>query len=106
MLFRSKGQALEEARNKVGAKKQQIDITLDEWIAIQAGAVSHTTTLSILDNANLDKVKELATPRKETPKVSTARLARAKTMLNAGHTQAEVAAALGMSLTTIQEILG
>lgn len=105
-LKKIKGQALEEARNKVGAKKQQIDITLDEWIAIQAGAVSHTTTLSILDNANLDKVKELATPRKETPKVSTARLARAKTMLNAGHTQAEVAAALGMSLTTIQEILG
>jgi len=104
-LKKIKGQALEEARKKVGAKKQQIDITPKLWEAIQAGAVSHTTTLAILDNTNLDKVKELATPRKTTPRVSGARLARAKTMLNAGHTQSEVAAALGMSLTTIQEIL-
>lgn len=104
-LKKIKGQALEEARNKVGAKKQQIEITLKEWEAIQAGALSHTTILSILDNSNLDKVKALATPRKDAPKVSTARLARARTMLNAGYTQSEVANALGMSLTTIQEIL-
>lgn len=104
-LKKIKGQALEEARKQVGAGKEKIEITTKEWEAIQSGAVTHTTQLSILSNSDLDKVKALATPRKETPKISGARLARARTMLNAGHTQAEVAAALGMSLTTIQEIL-
>ena len=100
-----KNRALSEARKKVGAKKYVIDITPKEWEAIQSGAISHTKVLNILDNADLDKVKAYATPRKEKPSISVARMGRARTMLNAGHTQSEVAAALGMSLTTLQEII-
>lgn len=104
-LKKVKGQALQEARARVGAGKEKIMIEPLEWEAIQAGAISHTSLLKILDNADLDQVKAYATPKVTKIKVSNAKAARAKTMLNAGHTQSEIADALGMSLTTLQEII-
>jgi hypothetical protein len=96
---------LAQARNKMGAKKEPIHIDDDEWEAIQSGAVRPTTLSSILDHANMDRVRELATPK---PKLlmTTANTARAERMLNGGATQAEVASALGVSLTTLKRALG
>ncbi len=91
-----KGQALEEARNRTGAKKQQILITDREWEAIQAGAISQNTLSQILNNTNLDDVKQLAMPR-ESAGLSPGQRARANQLLNAGYTQAEVADHLGIS---------
>lgn len=101
-LKKIKSQALDEARRRMGAGKQRIEITPDEWAAIQAGAVSNTRLKSILDNADMDKVKELATPRTKIT-MSGANLMRAKSMASSGYTQAEIADALGVSLTTIKE---
>lgn len=103
-LKKIKGQALIDARSKTGAHKQRITISDKEWAAIQAGAVSEATLSSILDNTDLDKIKKLATPRSE-PKVSSAKLARAKTLLKAGNTQSEVADFLGIPLSTLKEAL-
>lgn len=103
---RIKFQALAEARARTHpdgpATKQQIEITDEEWKAIQARAISPSKLVSILDNANLDTVKKLATPRTQ-PLMSGARLSRAHTLLSSGrYTQAEVAQALGVSLTTLK----
>jgi DNA-binding CsgD family transcriptional regulator len=101
-IKRAQSQALTEARARMGAKKELVDITPDEWAAIQAGAISNHKLKQILDNTDVDKVKSLATPRARTL-MSGANLARAKTMAAQGKTQAEIAAALGISVTTVKE---
>jgi hypothetical protein len=97
-----KGQALTKARLRVGAKKEPIKITDAQWEAIQAGAVSDTRLGEILDNADIDRVRELATPR---PKrvMTSAKAARAQRMLSGGATRAQVAATLGVSISTLDE---
>jgi len=100
-LKKVKAQALDEARTRTQAKKQQIVLTDSEWQAIQAGAISNNKLMQILDNADLDRVKELATPRTVTLMTSV-KQQRAMAMLASGYTQSEVADALGVSLTTLK----
>lgn len=99
-----KNQALAEARTRTGAGKQQIEIGWDEWNAIQAGAISNNRLKKILDNADLDNVKQLATPR--TPRVMTdAKIRRAQAMVAAGYTQSEIADQLGVPTSTLNDAL-
>ena len=100
-----RAEALEEARNRVGAKKKRIVITPDEWEAIQAGAISDTKLQAILNSSDMDKVREYATPRTKLL-MSPSKMARAKAMLAGDATRAEVAAALGVSLSTLDRSLG
>lgn len=99
-LKKSRGQALNEARLRVGAKKQRVEITDNEWKAIQSGAISTTFLESIVNNTDLDLLKQLATPRTSIG-MTTAKLNRAKNMLNLGYTQSEVADHLGVSVSTL-----
>lgn len=99
-----KSQALAEARLRTGAKKQQIVITDKEWAAIQSGAISNHRLNQILNNADLDQVKKLATP-KATLLMTASKTNRAKVMLKSGYTQAEIADAIGVSLSTLKNTL-
>jgi ATP/maltotriose-dependent transcriptional regulator MalT len=99
-----KAQALNEARNRTGAKKIRIEITDSEWAAIQAGAISSSKLNQILSNADLDQIKMLATPKTKVLMTST-KTQRALGMLASGYTQAEIADALGVSLTTLKTVL-
>jgi predicted transcriptional regulator len=99
-----RAQALEAARVRTGAKKERIEITPQEWAAIQAGAISNNKLNQILSNADLDQVKKLATPKPDLL-MSSAKRNRALTLLRAGYTQAEVADALGVSLSTLKDSL-
>jgi hypothetical protein len=103
-IKRVRFQALMQARSRTGAGKEQIEITPEEWQAIQARAISPSKLKDILDNANLDTVKSLATPR-QTLVMNSGNLSKAHAMLSNGHTQAEVAQALGVSLTTLKNSL-
>jgi len=103
-LKKIQGLALAEARARTGAGKQRIQISPQEWAAIQAGAISNNTLSNILANADLDLVKELATPRTKIM-MTDAKTTRAKSMLAAGYTQAEIADAIGVSLSTLKEAL-
>lgn len=94
-------QALAEARIRTGAHKDRIPITDREWEAIQAGAISNHKLEQILNNSKIEDIKELATPRQKNLMTPTA-TSRAKSMLASGFTQAEVADALGVSLTTLK----
>lgn len=96
-----KAMALQEARARVNAKKEPVDITDREWEAIQAGAISNHKLSEILKHTPTERIKELATPRKQTL-MDASKKDRAEQMLAAGRTQAEVAQALGVSLTTLK----
>lgn len=95
-----KGRLLTQARQRVGAKKTQIDITDREWEAIQKHAVAETDLRRIILNTDADALKKRAMPR-ETNKLSSSKLAVAKARLSAGYTQSEVAEELGVSVTTL-----
>lgn len=96
-----KYQALEEARTRTGAKKEQIKITDREWEAIQAGAITNNRLTDILKNSDLDQIRELATPRTNVVMTST-KVARAKAMAASGYAQSDIADALGVSLSTLK----
>lgn len=101
-LKKIKSLALNEARNRTGAKKSLIDITPKEWEAIQAGAITNNKLTDILTHADLDVVKKLATPRTTLLMTSTKKQ-RALSMAAAGYTQADIADALGISLSTLKQ---
>lgn len=101
-LKKVKGLALVTARARTSAGKERIDITPEEWNAIQAGAISNNKLKKILENANIEQIKELATPRAKVTMTST-KTQRARQMLDLGYTQAEVADALGVSLSTLRD---
>jgi len=102
-LKKVKAQALNEARLRTGAKKQRIEITTKEWEAIQAGAISNNILSQILNNTDLDKIKQLATPR-TAMSLTPAKKSRIKLMLSNGHTQAEIANALGISTSIVNSV--
>lgn len=104
-LKKVKNQALAKARVRTGADKQLIRPTEKEWAAIQAGAISPTKLTMILKNADLDVIKQLATPRASTT-MSATQLTKARTMLKSGNTQAEVAESLGISVSTLNKGIG
>lgn len=96
-----KSQSLETARARTGAKKHDIKFTQEEWNAIQAGAISPSKLSDMLRYADLDRVKELATPHQATLMTS-AKTNRAKSMLASGYTWEEVAHHLGVSISTLE----
>ena len=96
-------QAINEARSRMGTtakKERDIPITQNEWNAIQAGAITQNKLKQILDNTDLDKVREYATPRTKRG-MSSSKVTRAKSMLKQGYTQSEVARLLGVSVSTL-----
>ena len=99
-----KSRALAEARASTGAKKQQIDISDEEWEAIQAGAISNSKLEQIVNNSDLDRLKQLAMPREQIL-MTDAKKARARAMAARGYTLAEIADALGVSTSTIHSVL-
>lgn len=98
--------AISDARNSTGAsgKRTRITISDGEWTAIQSGAISDTTLSEILRYAEPKTVRERATPRRTT-QLSDARISRIKAMANSGHTNAEIAEALGISTSVVSKYL-
>lgn len=98
--------AISDARNSTGAsgKRTRITISDGEWTAIQSGAISDTTLSEILRYAEPKTVRERATPRRTT-QLSDARVSRIKSMANSGHTNAEIAEALGISTSAVSKYL-
>lgn len=97
-------QALVKARIAVGAKRQTIELTDNEWNAIQAGAISENVLTQIINNISPDDLRKRATPR-TTNTLSPAKINRIKSMENSGYTSSEIAKALGVSRTTVTNYL-
>ena len=103
-LKKLRGRTLTRAREKVGAHKNRISITPDEWTAIQAGAVTATKLEDILRNAEPAAIKQYSMPRQRAG-LSANQAARARAMIRAGYTLADVAEQLGVSTTTVSDVV-
>lgn len=97
-------QALDQTRRKVGAKRELVYITDREWEAIQAGAISSARLKTLLNNADMDRVKQLATPRNSN-ELDVNKIARIKSLTLNGYTNSEIASKLGVSVSTIRKYL-
>ena len=98
---------LTKAREEVGSvarRKRSIDITDKEWEAIQAGAISETQLKRILNNTDIDKLRERAMP-KTTGSLSSAQVNRIKRMSASNYTLEEIAKKMGISTTTVSKYL-
>lgn len=102
-----KYQSLDEARQiteanklKIGAPGTPSDITPREWEAIQSGAISSTTLKEILANADMGRIRELATPSGRIS-LTPGQMARAKQMQDSGRPMSEISATLGIPRSTI-----
>lgn len=100
--------AMSKYRQEVGSvsrRDRNIKITDREWEAIQAGAISENKLKRILANADIDDLRQRATPR-DTRAISTAKANRIKNMSATGnYTIAEIADQLGLSPTTVKKYL-
>jgi len=105
-LKRYQSQAIQSARDKVGAKKKDvmINITDREWEAIQAGAISDSKLQDILNHADMDVVRQKATPR-ATRTITPTMQSLAKRMEASGYTQAQIADRLGISASSVYTIV-
>lgn len=103
-LKKASQQALTQARAAVGAKRETIQITDREWEAIQAGAISESKLTQIIDNVDMDSLRQRATPRATTT-LSGAKQAKIASMSASGYSTAEIAEALGVSTSTVSNYL-
>jgi hypothetical protein len=103
-LKRVRTNALRHTRENMGAKPDRVDITPKEWEAIQNGAVAPSVLREILTKADTTRVKQLATPQIKAL-MQPHNVGRAKSLLQAGYTRAEVAEELGVSTSTLDRSL-
>ena len=97
-------QALDKMRMKVGAKKEPVKITEQEWEAIQAGAISPSKLKTIINNADLDTLRQMAMPR-STKQLSQSKINHIATLKASGYTNAQIAQKLGVSTSTVSKYL-
>ena len=100
--------AMTKYRQEVGAvsrRDRNIKISDREWEAIQAGAISENKLKRILANADIDELRQRATPR-DTKTISSAKATRIQNMSATGnYTIAEIANQLGLSASTVRKYL-
>lgn len=104
MLKKVSQQAIVAARQQVGAKRHPITISDKEWDAIQAGAISDNVLSQILDSADIDNLRQRATPRANN-ELSNGKIALIKARAASGYTNAQIAESLGISASTVSKYL-
>lgn len=97
---------MQRARDAVGASGADVKIQFsdDEWEAIQAGAISDTKLMKILQSAKSEEIIKRAMP-KATATLSEAKKAKAKAMFANDYTYKEIADACGVPESTIYDFL-
>lgn len=104
-LKKERQRALASSRAAVGAGRKLVKISDRQWKAIQAGAISENVLKQILDNSDMDVVKQLAMPR-TTTKLTPAKIAKLKSMYESGnYTTRQIAQSLGISNSTVSRYL-
>lgn len=106
-LKKASQQAVTKYRQKVKSvarRDRNIDISDKEWEAIQAGAVSENTLKKILNNTDIDTLRNKAMP-KTTGGLSTAQINRIKALSASNYTLSEIAKKMGVSTSTVSNYL-
>lgn len=99
-------QAVTKYRQEVGSIKRSdrsIKITDREWEAIQKGAISENVLKKILENTDVDNLRERATPRAKST-LSSAKIAQIKA-LSSSYTIQQIADKFGISTSTVSKYL-
>lgn len=99
-----KSQCLEYARKQTGAKKKLVKFSDREWEAIQAGAIHKTMLIELMSNCDKADLKQRAMPR-QWASMSPQKEARVRQMARNGATLIEIAQTMGVSKSTISNIL-
>ena len=103
-LKKVKNLALANARSITGAGKHYIKLTDKEWQAIQANAISASMLREIMANSDTDHLRDLSMPKKS-KEISSATKNRIKLMDNSGYTINEIADQLGISESSVSNVL-
>ena len=90
--------------SSVSRRDRSIIITDREWEAIQAGAISNDKLKKILSNADIDTLRQRATPRATTT-LSPAKINKIKAMHASNHSLDAIARACGVSTSTVSNYL-
>ena len=106
-IARLSAQELTRARQVLGAsgKNTKIQLTDTQWEAIQAGAVSTNTQKEVIRYADKDRLRQLATPKTQSRSVTVAEASLIRSMAASGNSQEEIAKALGISTSTVNNYL-
>ncbi|MBR6640580.1 MAG: helix-turn-helix domain-containing protein [Clostridia bacterium] len=99
--------SLTKYRSEVGSisrRDRAINITDKEWEAIQAGAISENKLKKILNNSDVDSLRERAMP-KATKSLSAAQINRIKRLSDSNFTLNQIAEKMGVSSATISKYL-
>lgn len=94
---------LRKYRDIYGAQRAKITISDKQWKAIQSGAVHDNVLQEILRYADVDQLRSRATPRSRTGEISEAKQRRIANMKASNYTNAEIASALGISVSTVNK---
>lgn len=100
-------QTLTKYRSEVGSIKRRdrsIEITDREWEAIQSGAVRKSTLRSILNNTDVDNLRQRAMPKSNNT-LSPTKINKIKAMSNSNYSINQIAQAINVSPTTIAKYL-
>ena len=102
-----KQRALSKYRNEVGSvarRDRSIHITDREWEAIQAGAISENKLMQILNNTDVDNLRQRAMPRASTT-LNQAKINKIKAMSNSNYSINDIAKACGCSTSVVSKYL-
>lgn len=105
-IARLRNECIAGARLIVGAKKPTITISPSEWKAIDAGAISSSTLVNILQNTSLDTIRSYTMPRQSLrSRVSYIDECLIKSYADRNVTPSEIAKLMGFSTSTIYAVL-
>ena len=99
--------ALTKYRAELGSvsrKERSINISDREWEAIQAGAISETTLKKILNNTDIDVLRDRATPKSRTT-LSQTKINAIKRMADSNYTIDQIAKKYNISPSTVSKYL-
>ena len=103
-LKKVRQQALTMARTKTGARRTTIPITEKEWEAIQSGAITANMITDIINNMDADQLREYSTP-KARREISDSKQGKIRNLKNSGYTPSEIAAMVGVSVSTVNKYI-
>lgn len=93
------------ARAETGSQRHTINITPQDWEAIQAGAISDSMLTEILQYCDISTIRQYATPRNSV-QLTGGQEARIRSLFNSGNlTLNQIAQEVGVSPTTVRNFL-
>ena len=88
-----------------GKKKVLIDVTDREWEAIQNNAISYSKMKDILNNTDMDKIKQRALPRNNGAALPSSKINLIRNLAKNNHDLSEIAEMAGISVSTVRKYI-